>query len=132
MKCVFCPSDAADTQDHIPPKGFFDAPYPPNLITVPACEACRVRDQADDRLMRNLFISFVETEDHRCVAAALAGRRNKSFREDAKMAARMVEMLVPAEVRDAEGRLMAIAPAFDLKNPKVDPVPRADLARSDF
>jgi len=30
----------ATTRDHVPPKAIFHEPYPPNLITVPACDKC--------------------------------------------------------------------------------------------
>lgn len=38
--CVYCTLADGITRDHVPPKSFFPAPRPHNLITVPACLKC--------------------------------------------------------------------------------------------
>ncbi len=38
--CGLCGERPATTRDHLPPKGLFALPLPPNLITVPACTQC--------------------------------------------------------------------------------------------
>jgi hypothetical protein len=50
--CAYCGVTPADTVDHIPPKLFFAAPYPDNLLTVPACKACNKSFQTDDEYTR--------------------------------------------------------------------------------
>jgi len=119
MNCVYCPSAEGSTGDHIPPRCFYDDPPPPNLIKVPCCEKCRVRDQKDDRLIRNLFISILQVEPHRAVLKQLGAKRDKSFEEDKAMATRMAKMMVPIAVKDAKGRIVRIAPGFNLDKPVV-------------
>jgi hypothetical protein len=47
--CTYCGAPSSTTRDHIPPKGIFPVPRPPDLITVPAYEPCNlgasVRDE---------------------------------------------------------------------------------------
>lgn len=118
-RCTFCPTGEGVTVDHTPPRSFFPSPPPPNLITVPCCEACRLQDQKTDRLIRNLFTSFIETESHPAVADHLADRRNKSFHDDRSMVPNLVGMMKMAPVRDAAGNVITHAPAFDLADPRV-------------
>jgi hypothetical protein len=108
-----------ETVDHIPPRSFFPTPPPPDLITVPCCECCRIDDQKNDRFVRNLFTSFVETEVHPAVADHLAARRDKSFYEDRSMVAKLTSIMKMAEVHDAAGRVVGRAPAFNLSDPRV-------------
>jgi hypothetical protein len=117
--CVFCTQGSGDTDDHVPPRCFFPTPPPANLITVPCGEACRLKDQKDDQFIRNLFISFVETEGHPAVATYLAPRRDKSFYEHKSMVPKLTEIIVAAEVRGPSGDLIGTAPAFNLDDPRV-------------
>lgn len=61
-KCYLCDIFAHDTpegkltRDHIPPKGLFPNPRPPNLITVPCCYACNQAFHTQDEKLR-LFVS---------------------------------------------------------------------------
>lgn len=47
------------TRDHIPPAGFFPAPRPSNLITVPCCRHCNEAASADDDAFRLWFTPAV-------------------------------------------------------------------------
>ncbi len=40
--------------DHVPPKLLFSPPYPPNLLTVPACHDCNAAFQKDDEYTRTV------------------------------------------------------------------------------
>jgi hypothetical protein len=55
-QCYLC-GEAADTLDHIPPRGFFPKPWPPNLLTVPCCTPCNNRLSPLDEQMRVLLAS---------------------------------------------------------------------------
>jgi hypothetical protein len=46
--CVYCLAAPGVTRDHVPPKSFFSAPRPRNLITVPACLKCNQRTGKDE------------------------------------------------------------------------------------
>lgn len=119
-RCTYCKEGEGTTSDHIPPRSFFGNPPPRNLITVLCCETCRVRDQQDDQFIRNLFVSFRDTESHPAVVSQVAGRRDRSFTHDITQAAKLIEMVVPAEVRGPDGLPVRIAPAFRLNDPRVD------------
>ena len=44
------------TNDHVIPRTLFTLPYPPNLITVPACEECNnVKKSGDDTMLRDFL-----------------------------------------------------------------------------
>ena len=61
--CVFCGAKAT-TRDHIPPKGIFPRPLPPNakLITVPACTTCNGSASEDDEIFRNYISQTVSAD----------------------------------------------------------------------
>jgi hypothetical protein len=52
LQCVFC-GDPATTRDHVPPKGIFLKPRPPNFITVPSCGPCNHGAKVRDEKFRN-------------------------------------------------------------------------------
>src|SRR2546427_8377223 len=54
-KCIYCGTDKDLTVDHVPPKLLLMRPYPPNLITVPACETCNKSFQKDDEYTRTML-----------------------------------------------------------------------------
>ena len=43
------------TADHVPPKLFLEQPFPPNLLTVPACADCNQSFKADDEYARTVL-----------------------------------------------------------------------------
>jgi hypothetical protein len=54
--CVICGVRAAETVDHVPPKGFFNGVVNAQLRTVPACSVCNNGASSDDEDVR-FFIS---------------------------------------------------------------------------
>jgi len=50
--CTYCGKEKSITADHVPPKNLFDRPYPPNLLTVPACVDCNGGFKKDDEYFR--------------------------------------------------------------------------------
>ncbi len=48
--CVYCHGEA-NTRDHVPSKVLLDEPYPPQLPTVDACEACNDGFSADEQYL---------------------------------------------------------------------------------
>jgi hypothetical protein len=53
--CVYCRTENDLTVDHVPPKLLLARPYPPNLITVPACRPCNQSFQKDDEYTRTML-----------------------------------------------------------------------------
>jgi len=55
--CAYCGAPSPTTRDHIPPKGIFPVPRPPDLITVPACEPCNLgASVCDERFLTYLSL----------------------------------------------------------------------------
>jgi hypothetical protein len=50
--CTYCGEQKPVTADHVPPKNLFDRPFPPNLLTVPACFDCNGGFTKDDEYFR--------------------------------------------------------------------------------
>lgn len=109
--CIYCSQGFGGTSDHVPPRGFYPSNPPANLITVPCCEKCRVRDSEHDEFIRNLFISFDVTEPHQSIESELSDTRRRSFENAPSKANRLLE--ITGEVPD--GRK-----AFTLDIPEVD------------
>lgn len=61
--CTYC-NQLATTRDHIPPKLLFSRPWPSNLATVPACQACNQSFSADDEYARMVLISHHGASNH--------------------------------------------------------------------
>jgi hypothetical protein len=118
--CIFCPTGAGTTADHIPPKSFFAQPRPGNLVTVPCCEPCRVRDQRHDETVRNLFASLNVTEGHPDVMREIAGNRNRAMQKQAHKAERLLALTKSVKFVTPAGIYVGNAPAFDLNIPEVD------------
>jgi hypothetical protein len=47
-RCCLCNVRIAETDEHVPPRSWFERPYPDNLITVRACEECNHGSHLDD------------------------------------------------------------------------------------
>ena len=76
--CVYCRSPEDLTRDHIPPRSFFPAPRPTNLITVPCCAECHREFTKDDEYLRNLLI-FVDGNEGHPAAEMLRGKGFRSL-----------------------------------------------------
>jgi hypothetical protein len=62
--CVYCGCEEPTTVDHIPPKLFFERPYPPNLLTVPTCLKCNKSFQGDDEYTRAITCIDMRSAKH--------------------------------------------------------------------
>ncbi len=62
--CVYCRSPKDLTRDHIPPKSFFPAPRPTDLITVPCCRECHEKFTEKDAYLRNYLIFSPQCRGH--------------------------------------------------------------------
>lgn len=77
--CIYCGENEANEKDHIPPKSFFPEPRPSDLITVPSCSECNRDFGKSDEIVRNLFVSLENTENHQAVIDQLGDKRNRSL-----------------------------------------------------
>ena len=62
--CVYCRSSENLTRDHIPPRSFFPAPRPTDLITVPCCRNCHEEFTENDEYLRNYLIFSPQCRGH--------------------------------------------------------------------
>lgn len=88
-RCVYCGQAPATTRDHVVSKGLYVAPYPNNLLTVPACWPCNQRKSASEDSLRD-FLSMdllsapapdARSLFHSTVARAVVRNRSKIARE---------------------------------------------------
>jgi hypothetical protein len=75
-QCVLCGINAATSREHVPAESFFERPYPPNLITVPACAACNQGSHLDD----DYFLAFLVSRDLTGGPAVLDSVRDRVYR----------------------------------------------------
>lgn len=60
--CPYCAQKVAMiTKDHIVSRGLFVQPYPDNLLTVKACEACNQEKGKNEDYLRDFLILHIET-----------------------------------------------------------------------
>jgi len=122
--CIYCGKNPGTTQDHIPPRGFFQkkCPNDAQLITVPCCEECRIADQKDDPFMRNLLSGLLETEASPYVQKHITGRVSRSIQRGTREFHQLIQILKAKEatIITPGGPQFATLPAFDLNIPEVD------------
>lgn len=58
QRCVLCSINPADSVEHVPPRSFFEPPYPDNLITVPSCARCNQGSHLDDDWLLAFLVSL--------------------------------------------------------------------------
>ncbi|PWU12000.1 MAG: hypothetical protein C5B51_01605 [Terriglobia bacterium] len=57
--CAYCGRQKKLTVDHVPAKLFLERPFPPNLLTVPACFGCNQSFIADDEYTRTVLATDI-------------------------------------------------------------------------
>jgi len=70
-RCAYCGRSRLTTRDHVPPKGLFPPPRPPDLITVPICGRCNRGTPREDEYFRNMVAMHVNAADHPAAQAVL-------------------------------------------------------------
>ena len=75
-RCLLCGINPATSREHVPPESFFERPYPPDLITVPACAGCNQGSHLDD----DYFLAFLVSRHHPGTPAILDGVRDRVYR----------------------------------------------------
>lgn len=75
-RCVLCGINTATSREHVPPESFFERPYPPNLITVPACASCNQGSQQDDEYL----LAYLVGLDHPGTPSVLESVRDRVYR----------------------------------------------------
>lgn len=82
--CAYCGRLKKATADHVPPKSLLERPYPPNLLTVPACEPCNSGFKSDDEYTRTVLALDIRAGSHRAVISNLPSIVRSLERPDAR------------------------------------------------
>jgi hypothetical protein len=69
--CGYCAKQRKLTRDHIPPKLLLEQPYPPNLLTVPACYECNQSFMKDDEYTRTVLAVDIRASRNRAAQSRL-------------------------------------------------------------
>ena len=114
--CTYC-DELATTKDHVPPKCFFTEKKPPNLITVPSCNACNkfFGDEIDTHA-RNSIAAIHRSETHWSVSQELGGKRDRSFERKVINLEYIVSVVSLKEVVTPAGIYLGVAPTINLNN----------------
>jgi hypothetical protein len=108
--CAYCGAQAT-TLDHIPPKGFFTAPYG-TLLTVPSCAACNNGASDDDEWVRNDLVLVNTNAEHPSARdLADAAYRALAMPEKKRMHDAFMQTVQNREAR-TEGGLYFTVPTF--------------------
>ena len=97
--CIYCGRALAATVDHVPPRLLLAPPYPPNLITVPACKPCNQSFKADDEYTRFITNIDLRSAKHPDVVAKMPAlirsfQRPEAQRFRTSLLSRMVESTI--------------------------------------
>lgn len=80
--CVYCQARPGTTKDHVVPKSIYLPPYPPNLMTVKACEVCNNDDKSKgDTDLRDYLVLDKDGSTHLVARELLFGGLWRSMRE---------------------------------------------------
>ena len=111
-RCIYCPTGAGSTRNHVPPRGFFQEPVPGDaqLVTVP----CRKKDQANDELVRNILSSLEDTEPVDYVAKHVLPRRDSSLDQCSSQMLKIMGLMRRIVLRNDKGESLGEDWAFSL------------------
>lgn len=80
--CIYCQERPGTTKDHVVPTGIYDPPYPPNLMTVKACETCNIDDKSKgDTDLRDYLVLDKDGCTHPTTEKNLHGKFKRSVQE---------------------------------------------------
>src|SRR5215204_1775649 len=78
--CVYCDEERRLTRDHVVPKTLFTRPFPPNLITAPACGRCNGDKAKDDDYLRDWLVCDIYGSQHPTAQKLFNGKVLRSHR----------------------------------------------------
>lgn len=122
-ECAYCGRVTEVTRDHVIPECLFVPPYPPNLITVPACKECNHAKSHNDDFLRDwLTIDIYGSQS----PAAQEIFRGKVARSVEKGHSKIVRrFLVEAQVKSIvtkSGRYLGDLPVLSLDEEQVETI----------
>jgi hypothetical protein len=114
--CVYCGTEEATTDDHIPPKLLLAKPYPENLLTVPACLKCNQSFQDDDEYTRFTLGFDLRVAKQPAMESQMPAIRRSLERPQAQGFSKyLVSQMSPSAVLGADGKPLGWAMEIDQK-----------------
>jgi hypothetical protein len=105
--CAYCGKEKKVTRDHVPPLTLLAAPYPNNLVTVPACFDCNRGFQEDDDYTRNAVALDLRAQGNSTAAAKVPVIfRSMQRPEAARFREAFLSGLNPSAIVDASGHAL--------------------------
>ncbi len=127
MNCVYCGVHTATTEDHVIPRGLFDAAPPGGYIKVPACLECNNGHSRDEEY----FVATVTAEGDFYASAAARrvieriGQKHQSGKRTMKgLAKRLVSSIESVTVNSESGIFLGTQPVVRLEVARVNRVLR--------
>ncbi len=122
--CVYCGQRPGSTDDHVPPKCFFQkiCPHGTQRITVPCCNVCRKLDEKNDGLIRNCIAGLLSTESSDYVQDHLLDKILRSIARASTESNGLIEVmhLQKTRVLTKSGLQNVLLPALNLDIPEMD------------
>lgn len=122
--CIYCGERPGLTNDHIPPKCFFEkkCPMDAQRVTVRCCESCRTKDEKIDAFVRNIIAGLSETEITPYVRAHILDRVTRSVEQLRWESHRLMEVMTWKRATIASARWLANVslPAIKIDIPEMD------------
>jgi len=130
--CAYCRQLKKATVDHVPPKLLLEQPFPPNLLTVPACRDCNEGFKADDEYTRTVIGLDVRASKNATAQSNLPAIIRSLQRPDARGFAEYIvsqstpsAILGPGQGRrrfaESRGDLGFVTPGSCSTNARIDP-----------
>ncbi len=114
QRCIYCQTNPKQTNDHVPPKGLFREPRPPNLITVPACLPCNNGFGGDDDYFLNLALEWAASRSDDGRGVAQKRLRSMKRKEGRNVWKHFFAKVKPVEVYSPAGLYLANSLEFSL------------------
>jgi len=122
--CVYCLRNAADTEDHVVPEGFFEQAPEAGYIKVPACYSCNNSLSRDEEyfLVAILAEATAHSQTANRVLDRLAEDHRSGRRPRSGLAVALLEKVRPADVYSPGGIYLGTGQAVQLDTTRVNRV----------
>jgi hypothetical protein len=118
-RCIYCGAEGDLTLDHVPPKLLLARPYPPNLVTVPACLTCNRSFQKDEEYTRAMLCIDVRAAKNSTAQSNLPAVLRSLQRPDARgFAEYLAKRAESSTVLGQDG--LPLGQAFELDKARVN------------
>jgi len=117
--CAYCRQLKKATVDHVPPKLLLEQPFPPNLLTVPACRDCNEGFKADDEYARTVIGLDVRASKNTAAQSNLPAIIRSLQRPDARgFAEYIASQSTPSAILGPDGN--PLGQTIDVDRKRVD------------